>query len=421
MLQSLLPQTMKEIGYIMTNDMMQYFITIKKINKAVEKAETLNEALNSGIKELLSAFPSDYCIVWYADDKKENLRPYHFIGNRDFTNCLHSISKGILGKTYISQKSERIFNYKKGQDIETESDFEGINIASMLCIPFSSQEENIGVLQFVRTDEAPPYNDDTADVYELLAGFIALGIADNDTLTAAWRFNEVLLQAKDITRSFKNGDIITNVLKGMNIDVYKGEFLAIVGESGCGKSTFLNIIGGMDKADGGMLTFQDMRVSDFSQNELTLYRRENIGFVFQSYNLISTLTASQNIDLIGELVKDHLDSAEVLGRVGLLDKKDNYPSQLSGGQQQRVSIARALVKKPKLILADEPTAALDYDTSIEVLEIFSELVKNGTTLIMVTHNEEITKMADRVVRMRNGKTYDVQLNRHPLPASKLVW
>ena len=175
------------------------------------------------------------------------------------------------------------------------------------------------------------------------------------------------------------------------------------------------------KADSGSIQFMGKELSNATQEELTTYRRENIGFIFQSYNLISTLTASQNIDLIGEMVQEHLSSDEVLGLVGLQDKKNNYPSQLSGGQQQRVSIARALVKKPKLILADEPTSALDYATSIEVLSVLENVVKSGTTMVMVTHNEEITRMAHRVVRMRNGRTYDVTINRHPVPATELVW
>lgn len=402
-------------------DMMKYFIAIKKINKAVEKAETLNEALSEGIKEILSSFSADYCIVWYADEEKKVLRPYHFIGEKDFTNCSHEVGKGIVGKVYESQSSIRNFTYKKGEDKETDKDFEGIEISSMISVPFSSTHEDIGVLQFVRTKDSQPFNSEEADVFEMLTSFIAIGIDDNDKLNTDWRFNEIVLSARDIKRSFKNGDSVTTVLKGVNIDVYKGEFLVILGESGSGKSTFLNIIGGMDKADSGSFTFMGQEMSGLSQDELTIFRRDNIGFIFQSYNLISTLTASQNIDLIGELVEDHLTSDEVLEKVGLAERKNNYPTQLSGGQQQRVSIARALVKKPKLIFADEPTAALDYTTSIEVLSVLGELVKSGTTLVMVTHNEEITKMADRVVRMRNGKTYDVQLNRHPVPATELVW
>lgn len=405
----------------MMEDMMKYYGAIGKINTVVNRAESLDEALSEGIKIIIKAFPSDYCIVWYADEEKKILRPYHFIGAKDFTNCAHEKGKGMVGKVFETQRAERLFSYKSGMDQETDSDFEGIDIHSVLCIPFSNKYEDLGVIQFVRTGEQPPYNEEIADVCEIMATMIAMAIEDNDKLHAEWKFHDVILSAREITRSFKNGDSITKVLKGVNLDVYEGEFLVILGESGSGKSTFLNIIGGMDKADSGSFTFMGKEMSGLSQDELTIFRRDNIGFIFQSYNLISTLTAAQNIDLIGELVKDPLSSSEVLELVGLSERKNNYPSQLSGGQQQRVSIARALVKKPKLIFADEPTAALDYTTSIEVLSVLEKLVRGGTTMVMVTHNEEITRMADRVVRMRNGKTYDVTLNRHPVSAMELVW
>lgn len=306
-------------------------------------------------------------------------------------------------------------------DPETDKDFEGIEVTSMICAPFSNQYKNLGCIQLARTAESEPFHEEIVDICEILANLIAIQIDEMEGLNPEWRFDKILLSARDIKRSFQNGDMVTTVLKGVNMDVYEGELLVILGESGSGKSTFLNIIGGMDSADSGSVKFMGKELSNATQEELTTYRRENIGFIFQSYNLISTLTASQNIDLIGELVQEHLSSDEVLGMVGLQDRKNNYPSQLSGGQQQRVSIARALVKKPKLIFADEPTSALDYATSIEVLSVLENVVKSGTTMVMVTHNEEITRMAHRVVRMRGGRTYDVTINRHPVPAVELVW
>ncbi|MDO4532128.1 MAG: ABC transporter ATP-binding protein [Coriobacteriia bacterium] len=229
------------------------------------------------------------------------------------------------------------------------------------------------------------------------------------------------MELRDITREFQNGDIVTKVLKGVNLDVYEGEFLVLLGESGCGKSTLLNIIGGMDQATSGTFEYLGKDLSNATQEELTDFRRDNIGFIFQSYNLMPNLTAVQNLKLIAELVAEPMDVDKALEVVGLSERKNNYPSQMSGGQQQRVSIARALVKNPKIILADEPTAALDYTTSIEVLQVMEEVVKSGTTMVMVTHNEEITRMADRVVRMRNGKMHEVTINRHPAHATDLVW
>lgn len=231
----------------------------------------------------------------------------------------------------------------------------------------------------------------------------------------------VILSLRNVVKDFQNGDTVLHVLKGIDLDVYKGELLVVLGESGCGKSTMLNIIGGMDQLTDGKFYFHGKDYSHASEAVMTEYRRDHIGFVFQSYNLMPNLTALQNLQFIAELKKDSNDPKKVLDWVGLTSRKNSYPSQMSGGQQQRVSIARALVKRPELILADEPTAALDYTTSIEVLALIEKVVIDGTSVVMVTHNEEITKMADRVVRMRDGCIDEVVVNHHPVKATDLVW
>ncbi len=232
---------------------------------------------------------------------------------------------------------------------------------------------------------------------------------------------DVLISVKDLYKTYHAGQIETPVLKGLNMDVYKGEFLCILGESGSGKSTILNIIGGLVNADSGSILFNNKEIIRLPEKELTVHRRENIGYIFQAYNLMPNLTAKQNLDIIAELTKKNSDSEEILKLVGMGEKINAYPSQLSGGQQQRVSIARALIKNPVLILADEPTAALDLQTSKEVLEVFEQVVSQGTTLMMVTHNENITKMANRVIRLRNGKVYETIENPNPIKAKELEW
>ncbi len=232
---------------------------------------------------------------------------------------------------------------------------------------------------------------------------------------------DVLISVKDLYKTFHAGQIETPVLKGLNMEVYKGEFLCILGESGSGKSTILNIIGGLVNADSGSILFNDKEITRLSEKELTIHRRDNIGYIFQAYNLMPNLTAKQNLDIIAELTKKNSDSEELLKLVGMGEKVNSYPSQLSGGQQQRVSIARALIKEPVLILADEPTAALDLQTSKEVLEVFEQVVSQGTTLVIVTHNENITKMANRVIRLRNGTVYETIENPNPIKAKELEW
>lgn len=232
---------------------------------------------------------------------------------------------------------------------------------------------------------------------------------------------DVLISVENVYKTYHAGVIDTPVLKGINFDVYKGEFICILGESGSGKSTMLNIIGGLINADSGSIKFNGKEIINLSEKNLTLHRRDNIGYIFQNYNLLPSLTAKQNLDIIAELTDSPANSEEMLKLVGLGDKIKSYPSQLSGGQQQRVSIARALIKNPILILADEPTAALDCATSKEVLQVFEQVVRCGTTLVVVTHNENITKMADRIIKLRNGIVYETIVNQNPIKAKDLEW
>ena len=233
---------------------------------------------------------------------------------------------------------------------------------------------------------------------------------------------EILIRLRGVTKEFQNGEMISRVLKGIDLDIYKGEFLVILGESGCGKSTMVNIIAGMDNLTDGTLEVEGKDFSHPTDKELTAYRREYLGFVFQSYNLMPNLTATENVQFIADIAQEPMTAADAIEKVGLSGHANNYPSALSGGQQQRVSIARAIVKNPKIIFADEPTAALDYQTSIEVLSVFEEIVKNrGTTVVMITHNPEIAKMANRVIKLKNGVVSSVKINLEPLHASELVW
>ena len=232
---------------------------------------------------------------------------------------------------------------------------------------------------------------------------------------------EVLLSLKGVKKDYEIGNMKTMALRGIDLDVYKGEMLVILGKSGCGKSTLLNIIGGMDILTEGEFVFEGCDYSKLKEKERTEYRRNSIGFIFQSYNLMPELNALENIEFIAGICKAASEPKKLLDLVGLAEYAKKYPSQLSGGQAQRVSIARALVKNPRLILADEPTAALDFSTSIDVLGVIQKIVKQGATLIMVTHNEEIAKMANRVVRMKDGKVIDIVENEKPYSAEKLEW
>ena len=406
----------------MNEGMMKYLSSIGQVQAAVSKASTLDEALEESLRIVMRDLHVDHTVVWFADDREKTvLHPFYWVCSIDFTNRGHSTEEGCVGRVFAAQKPEQYLAYSRGTDPSVDADFEGIPLTSVVCVPLSNKYDKLGCIEFANREGSAPFTDEDADVMEILASMIALYIDENPKLDRAGEEKKVLISVKDIRKEYNDGGVVTRVLKGVNLNIYEGEFIVLLGESGCGKSTLLNIIGGLDKADSGEFTFMGRDMFHATEEELTQYRKENIGFIFQSYNLMPNINAKLNLELIGELVKDPMESAKALQLVKMGDKAGSYPSQLSGGQQQRISIARALVKNPKIIMADEPTAALDYETGILVLKTLEEVARMGTTLVMVTHNEEITRMADRVVRFRDGRMYEVKINKHPVHAEELVW
>ncbi len=230
------------------------------------------------------------------------------------------------------------------------------------------------------------------------------------------------VKLEDVYKSYHMGEITINAANGVSFEIEKGEFAVVVGPSGAGKTTVLNLLGGMDTCDKGKMLVDGSDVSKYNRKELISYRRFDVGFVFQFYNLVQNLTAKENVELATQISKDPLDVVEVLEQVGLKERMNNFPSQLSGGEQQRVAIARALAKHPKLLLCDEPTGALDYNTGKRILALLQDTCrKTGTTVIVVTHNQAITPMADRVIHMKNSKVEQVLLNENPTPVERIEW
>ena len=225
-----------------------------------------------------------------------------------------------------------------------------------------------------------------------------------------------------VSKIYKTGDVEIAALRDAEFIVEKGEFCVIVGASGAGKTTLLNILGGIDTATSGKVTVDGVEVSRMTERELTEYRRSDVGFVFQFYNLIPNLTALENVELASQICKSPMDAADALRSVGLSDRTDNFPAQLSGGEQQRVAIARAVAKNPKLLLCDEPTGALDYDTGKSVLKLLQDACrKDGKTVLVITHNQALCAMADRVVKVRSGSVTDVMVNPSPVPVEEIEW
>lgn len=233
---------------------------------------------------------------------------------------------------------------------------------------------------------------------------------------------EAFVKLQDITKIYKMGEVEIRAADHISFSINKGEFAVIVGPSGAGKTTVLNILGGMDTATEGRLIVDGEEITAYTPRQLTGYRREDIGFVFQFYNLVPNLTALENVELALQICRDPLDAKEVLSEVGLGDRLDNFPAQLSGGEQQRVSIARALAKNPKLLLCDEPTGALDYNTGKSILKILQNMCRErGMTVIVITHNQAIAPMADRLIHIKNGQVSGMEFNDNPVSIDEIEW
>ena len=232
----------------------------------------------------------------------------------------------------------------------------------------------------------------------------------------------VFVEFKNVDKTYKMGEVSIHALHDTNFQIEKGEMCVIVGASGAGKTTILNILGGMDTLTNGEVIVDGNKISAYNKKQLTNYRRYDIGFVFQFYNLVQNLTALENVELASQICKNPLDAEAVLEKVGLKDRASNFPAQLSGGEQQRVAIARALAKNPKLLLCDEPTGALDYNTGKAVLKLLQDACrKDNMTVVIITHNQALTAMADRVIRVKNGTVYSIEKNKTIVPIEEIEW
>ena len=230
------------------------------------------------------------------------------------------------------------------------------------------------------------------------------------------------IEFQDVKKVYKMGEVSIEALAGVSFSIDQGEFVVIAGASGAGKSTILNILGGMDSASSGTIIVDGKRVSDYNARQLTTYRRYDLGFVFQFYNLVQNLTVRENVELATQICKDPLDIDETIEAVGLADRSRNFPAQLSGGEQQRVAIARALAKNPKLLLCDEPTGALDYQTGKQILKLLQDTCRQrGVSVIVITHNLALTAMGDKVIKVRSGRIESVEINEHPLPVERIEY
>ena len=406
---------------------MDYDVKYKKalwsIMESLLEIDNIDDALSSALDVILDVMDSEAGAIWMLDERTNTLHPVHHKGPIDISNVHMENGVGIEGIVTSSEKPLLISDtLNDPRFIGNIFDDKGMKTESLICVPLKAVKKTIGCIHIINKMNGEKYNEQDMSLCEQMAALAAMTIEEKGLIIEIPPEKEVMISLRNVTKEFQSGEETLRVLNGINLDIYKNEFVVVLGESGCGKSTMMNIIGGMDQMTSGEMTIDGEDFSHPSEQELTDYRRHYVGFIFQAYNLMPNLTAKENIEFIADISDDPMNPEEALNLVGLSARANNFPAKLSGGQQQRVSIARALVKQPKIILADEPTAALDFKTGQEVLIVLEDVIKKcGTTIVMVTHNVEIAKMANRVVKLRGGKVSSITTNLNPLPAREISW
>ena len=352
--------------------------TIWEIMEELHDADQLENALAGTLDILKNAVDCEEGVYWIFDEQNNRLIAVISSGSNDYTGISITTEEGVVGKA-VSDGESIILSGLRGSNTNIAGDeITTDEIDSVMCIPIRTPLKMIGCLMLAGSGKGA-FSEADRKLCENCCAIIALDVDDKGFTLRPFEDRVPLVTLRGVIKEFMSGEEVHRILKGIDLDVYEGELMVVLGESGCGKSTMLNIIGGMDKMTEGQLLIEGRDMSDPTEAELTQYRREYVGFIFQAYNLMPNLSALENIEFIAEISEHPFDSMEALKLVGLEDKCDNLPSTLSGGQMQRISIARALVKNPKIILADEPTAALDYETSIKVLEVIEKIVKERSS------------------------------------------
>lgn len=396
-----------------------------KITSLLHSSRNLQETLDTALSQVMPVIEAESGTMWLLEGESEFLYPYVTRGPKvqTFKDLKLKNGEGIAGWVTQNRQSQLISD--AASDPRWAGRFDrvtGYVTRSMLCVPLLTQHASIGCLQFINKKNEQLFNEDDLRLAEELATLVAIALEKQGITIRKGDQQQVLNRLEQVTKTYRMGEVMVEALKETSLEIYEGELLVILGPSGSGKSTMLNLLGGMDKPTSGRMYFKEHDLTDASEKDLTLYRRHEIGFVFQFYNLIPDLTASENVSLAAELVGDPLTVEEVLEEVSLGHRGDHFPSQMSGGEQQRVSIARAIVKKPSILLCDEPTGALDDNTGKLILRLLEKVARErGSTVVIVTHNSAIAAMADRVFKMRSGNLVEVVRNPHPVPAERIDW
>lgn len=393
-----------------------------KIMQSLE-GEQLESSIADALEILLSHISAESGAVWLKNVETRHIYSIVSIGEANVSGFSIDFGQGVVGQ--VCDSMEEIFIPDASADARFpagKDEITGLEMKNVFFMPMIIRKETVGCVEIINRTKGEPLEESEISLLRSFAGLVTMVIDEKGYTYAPDMQKKVIMSLRGIKKDYPSGTEVVHILKGVDLDIYENELLVILGESGCGKSTLLNIIGGMDCLTQGQITMDGRDFSHPTDKELVDFRRDCIGFIFQAYNLMPNLTALENVKFIAEICKNPGDPQEAIDLVGLTQRANNYPSMMSGGQQQRVSIARAIVKNPRIILADEPTAALDFTTGQEVLVLIENLIaKKHTTVVMVTHNIEIAKMANRVVRVKNGKISSIRINAWPMHAKDLVW
>ena len=397
---------------------------IYNIIQKMQKANNLHELIDEGMHQVVHFAEAEAGTLWFFDEQQE-LMPYIMVGpySEKLADVRLKSGEGIAGRVFKQEKAEIVVDVRKDSDWKSSVDkITKATTRSILCVPIKTNQKCYGCIQLINKLNEKIFNDEELKICEDIASVIAFNIESKGFIINDKGQREIILSVRNVSKTYQVGEVVINALNNVSMDIYKGEFLVILGASGSGKSTLLNMIGGMDKPTGGNIFVGDKNITAANEKELTLYRKNDVGFVFQFYNLLPDLTAQENISFVAALSEDTIDIEEILEEVQLTRRKNNFPSQMSGGEQQRVSIARAIIKKPRMLLCDEPTGALDYKTGKIIVSLLKRICeKYNTAVTVVTHNNAFALVADRVVKMRSGEIVEVVKNANPLSVEEVDW